>query len=90
MKLIYRGTTYGYNPEAQESSKERETKEAYELSYRGRQYWIDPQSPSEDASGFYPLRYRGITYLVNRPENGVMSITSYSGEIPEQMSLALA
>jgi Domain of unknown function (DUF4278) len=28
MKLIYRGTTYDYNPKAQESYKEQEIKEA--------------------------------------------------------------
>jgi hypothetical protein len=61
---------YDYNPEVQESSKEQEIKEAYELSYRERQYCIDPQVPSEDVSGLYTLRYWGITYLVNQSAHG--------------------
>jgi hypothetical protein len=90
MKLIYRGTTFDYIPKDRASSVEQPTREAYELSYRGRRYFIDPQSPSEEVSASYTLCYRGITYLVDRAVDGSRSITSYCGQASEDMSLACA
>jgi hypothetical protein len=90
MKLIYRGTTFNYISREQAASSEQPVREAYELSYRGRCYQIDPQAPSEEVSASYTLRYRGVTYLVERSANGSRSIASYCGQASENMSLACA
>ncbi|MEG4115083.1 MULTISPECIES: DUF4278 domain-containing protein [unclassified Microcoleus] len=74
MKLIYRGTTYDYNPAnvaARHPSQPTPTRDsAYELIYRGNTYRVDPnaitKTPVKPTS--YELIYRGITYWVNRNE----------------------
>lgn len=84
MKLIYRGTTYDRNP-SQASDRPfqqfRESGAAYNLSYRGVTYRIDPNAkPVEPAPPeVYQAIYRGITYLVNSTGRGEVTLLA-SGE----------
>jgi hypothetical protein len=83
MKLIYRGTTYNYNPANVASRRPfqhtRTSDSAYELIYRGNTYRVEPaaiaKAPVKPVA--YELIYRGMTYWVNRNEQGeVTAITS--------------
>lgn len=79
MKLIYRGTTYDRHP-SQASSRPfgqvREPGAAYNLSYRGVTYRIDPNAkpvkPVQTAA--YKAIYRGITYFVNPTARGEVTL----------------
>lgn len=82
MKLIYRGTTYDYNPA--NINAHRPVKPAFESSdeliCRGYTYRVESTAvrqtcvkPTE-----YELIYRGITYQVKRNEQGeVIAMTPY-------------
>jgi hypothetical protein len=74
MKLIYRGTTYNYDPiKAKNNSPVQRTDEsAYKLIYRGSTYRFDPTIAKVAVvkPHSYELIYRGSTYLVNRNESG--------------------
>ena len=83
MKLIYRGTTYDYNPANVTARRPfqhtRTSDSAYELIYRGNTYRVNPtaiaKAPAKPVA--YELIYRGATYWVNRNEQGkVTAITS--------------
>ncbi|MES1026582.1 DUF4278 domain-containing protein [Gloeocapsa sp. BRSZ] len=83
MELIYRGTTYDYNPNkapGRPFEQVREAGPAYNLTYRGVTYRVDPnvkQSEAPVRPAAYELIYRGVTYCVNRNEQGeVTAITS--------------
>jgi Domain of unknown function (DUF4278) len=70
MKLIYRGSTYNYNPAQVKPRRPfpHPEQSAYELIYRGNTYRFDP-AIAELASvkpDSYQLIYRGSTYQVNR------------------------
>lgn len=82
MKLIYRGTTFDYDPSSTPSrpfQKSSRPREPYNLMYRGVTYRVDPNAMTKaDAKpAVYELSYCGVTYKVNRNEQGeVKAITS--------------
>jgi Domain of unknown function (DUF4278) len=74
MKLIYRGSTYNYDPARVKPRRPfpHPEQSAYELIYRGNIYRFDP-AIAELASvkpDSYQLIYRGSTYQVNRNKVG--------------------
>jgi hypothetical protein len=82
MKLYYRGLTYEYNSE--EAAKKiirpfapvRHKGSAYNLTYRGLTYRVDPniESPKVSKSPVtYQLIYRGIAYFVEMIHTGEVS-----------------
>jgi hypothetical protein len=81
MKLIYRGTTFNYDPANINAHRPVKPtfESAYELIYRGHTYRVEPtaiKQPSVKPTE-YELMYRGITYQVKRNEQGeVISMTS--------------
>ena len=74
MKLIYRGITYERHPSSSSGRPFQQVREpgaAYNLSYRGVTYRIDPNAkPTEVPVKLvaYRLIYRGVTYykLINQ------------------------
>jgi hypothetical protein len=82
IKLIYRGTTYNYDPDrARANSPLPHTcKSACNLIYRGSAYRFDPAlaSPDPVKPSSYELIYRGSTYQVHRNEKGEVSHKSTS------------
>jgi YD repeat-containing protein len=81
MKLIYRGTTFNYDPAEREASRlvQPTFESPYELIYRGNTYRIDPTVIPETSVEpvVYELNYRGTTYQMHRNEQGrVTAITS--------------
>jgi Domain of unknown function (DUF4278) len=77
MQLIYRGTTYDYNPAHTpiHYPLQHTRQSAYELVYRGSTFRVKPtvtaKAPVDPVS--YELIYRGNTYQVNRNEQGKMT-----------------
>jgi Domain of unknown function (DUF4278) len=74
MKLIYRGSTYNYDPAQVKPRRPfpHPEQSAYELIYRGNTYRFNP-AIAELASvkpDSYQLIYRGSTYQVNRSKIG--------------------
>jgi Domain of unknown function (DUF4278) len=74
MKLIYRGSTYNYDPARVQPRRPfpHPEQSAYKLIYRGNTYRFDPAiaklaSVKPDS---YQLIYRGSTYQVNRNKVG--------------------
>lgn len=73
MQLIYRGTTFDYNPaHINARHPAQRSGSAYELIYRGDTYRVDPTvaaiasaKPME-----YELIYRGSTYYINCNKQG--------------------
>jgi hypothetical protein len=69
MKLFYRGTTYARHPSQADNrpfQQVRESGAAYNLSYRGVSYRIDPNATVELARPVvYQAIYQGIRYFVN-------------------------
>ncbi len=65
MELIYRGTTYNYNPDktpGRPFKQVREAGPAYNLNYRGVTYRVDPNAKQSEFSvrpAAYELIYRG-------------------------------
>jgi hypothetical protein len=79
MKLIYRGTTYDYDPAQAKTDHQPQRTTPYELIYRGNRYCVDPSKVSIPiAPRSYELMYRGNTYQVTRNEFGEMSNISCS------------
>lgn len=83
MELIYRATTYNYNPNKTPTRPFQQVREAgavYNKNYHAFTYRVDPnvkQSKVFAGSAAYELIYRGMTYSINRNEQGeVIAITS--------------
>ena len=75
MKLTYRGTTYDRHPSQADNRPFQQVREpgaAYNLSYRGVTYRLDPNAqPVESARPVtYQAIYRGITYFVRKTARG--------------------
>lgn len=90
MKLIYRGTTYDYNSSnpGRPFQQIRGNGSAYNLTYRGISYRIDPNTKSAEVPivpATYKLSYRGITYLVNRNTQGKISAVAQLENTPVEM-----
>ncbi|GAX43461.1 hypothetical protein NIES4075_44750 [Tolypothrix sp. NIES-4075] len=90
MKLYYRGLSYEYN--SQEAAKKatrpfasvREQGSAYNLTYRGLTYRVDPNiQPAEVStpSVAYQLIYRLIAYFVKKTHTGKVSGVSQPVEV---------
>jgi Domain of unknown function (DUF4278) len=83
IKLIYRGTTYNYNPDRTRTNSPlpHTRKSACNLIYRGSAYRFDPAfaKPNSVTPSSYELIYRGSTYQVHRNEKGevIHKSTSY-------------
>jgi hypothetical protein len=75
MKLIYRGTTYDYDPTQAKIDHQPQRTTPYELIYRGSRYRVDPNQVkvATIAPRSYELMYRGNTYQVSRDEFGEMT-----------------
>jgi Domain of unknown function (DUF4278) len=88
MQLIYRGTTFNYDPAERVARRlaERTFKAPYELMYRGTTYRIDPmaipETPAEPA--VYALNCRGTTYQMHRNEQGESTAINSSVNAPKQ------
>jgi hypothetical protein len=82
IKLIYRGTTYNYDPDRARTGTPlpHHRKSACNLIYRGSTYRFDPAlaSPDPVKPSSYELIYRGCTYQVHRNEKGEVSYKSMS------------
>jgi hypothetical protein len=82
IKLIYRGTTYNYNPDRVRSGfpLPHHRKSACNLIYWGCTYRFDPALASPDSvkPSSCKLIYRGSTYQVHRNEKGEVSYKSIS------------
>jgi Domain of unknown function (DUF4278) len=82
IKLIYRGTTYNYDPDRVRSNSPlpHHRKSACNLIYRGCTYRFDPAlaSPDPVKPSSYELICRGCTYQVHRNEKGEVSYKSRS------------
>jgi hypothetical protein len=74
IKLIYRGTTYNYDPDRVRTGSPlpHHRKSACNLIYRGCTYRFDPAlaKPEPVKPSSYELIYRGSTYQVHRNEKG--------------------
>jgi hypothetical protein len=83
IKLIYRGTTYNYDPDLVRANfpLPHSRKSAGNLIYRGSAYRFDPAlaKPNSVTPSSYELIYRGSTYQVHRNEKGevIHKSTSY-------------
>lgn len=70
MKLLYRGTTYDYNPTATTNHPNQQKRQPgliNSLTYRGFTYQLDssPPTPTPDHNPTtYQLTYRGTRYVV--------------------------
>jgi 2-(1,2-epoxy-1,2-dihydrophenyl)acetyl-CoA isomerase len=81
MKLIYRGTTYEYNPctTPRRPFQPASNSQTYSLNYRGVSYRVEPKVNSGEHSvtpATYNLNYRGITYTVNKTPQGEVFVVS--------------
>jgi hypothetical protein len=81
MQLIYRGTTFNYDPAQRAAQRlvQRTSGAPYELKYRGCTYRIDPMAIKETSVEpvVYELIYRSMTYQVHRNEQGkITAMTS--------------
>jgi Domain of unknown function (DUF4278) len=89
MQLIYRGTTYNYDPAERAARRlaPRKFEAPYELMYRGCSYRIDPMAIPEPsvAPATYELRYRGTTYQMHRNEQGEnTAIASFANSVKDR------
>ncbi|HEY9608856.1 DUF4278 domain-containing protein [Allocoleopsis sp.] len=92
MKLIYRGTTFDYNPANVTARRPfhytRTHNSAYELIYRGNTYQVEPtaitQAPVEPVT--YELIYRGTILQVSRNEQGEVTAISSSTNLSKKAS----
>lgn len=71
MKLLYRGSTYEYDPtqpKRTDSDRFENVREPFTLTYRGSVYRLDPHQQPAPATyqprSAYQLTYRGDTYQV--------------------------
>jgi hypothetical protein len=80
MKLIYRGTTYDYDPAQAQADHRTQRTAPYDLIYRGSTYRFDLSNASiamiEPRS--YELMYRGNTYQVTRNKFAEMTAITCS------------
>ena len=71
MKLLYRGTSYDYNPHLSNEriswSIEPVVKPTYSLTYRGQAYLVNPNLENQPAAtpSSAQLIYRGAAYQLN-------------------------
>lgn len=93
MELIYRATTYNYNPKRTPTRPFQQVREAgavYNLNYHAFTYRVDPnvkQSKVFVEPAAYELIYRGMTYSVNRNEQGeVIAINSSRNRSPKWLT----
>jgi hypothetical protein len=91
MKLIYRGTTYNYDPTQAKTDRYNQStyQEPYNLKYRGVSYRVDPSIPKSVSTQAqsYELIYRGCTYQVTRNEAGEMIAMNASTTLFKQQTL---
>jgi hypothetical protein len=95
MQLIYRGTTFNYDPSQSavrnSSQQTHQFTAPYSLIYRGMTYKVDPNAKGEkisQQSRMYELIYRGMKYSVNRNEQGeVIAITATAIASKQQQPL---
>jgi hypothetical protein len=81
MKLIYRGTTYNYDPDRVKTRHPfPRTGSTYKLIYRGSTYRFDPTRArlATVKPNRYKLIYRGSTYQMHQNEKGQVSHKSTS------------
>ena len=82
IKIVYRGTTYNYDPDRVRASSPlpHHRKSACNFIYRGSTYRFDPALARPDSvkPSSYELTYRGCTYQVHRNEKGEVSYKSTS------------
>ena len=94
MKLIYRGTTYDRHPSQADNcpfQQVRESGAAYNLSYRGVTYRIDPNATVEPTQlVVYEAIYRGITYFVNKTANREVTFLAQVEKSPAQVPTQIA
>jgi hypothetical protein len=81
MQLIYRGTSFNYDPADRAAHRlvQRTFEAPYELIYRGSAYQIDPTVIPDTSVKpvVYELTYRGTTYQVHRDkQNKITAIAS--------------
>jgi Domain of unknown function (DUF4278) len=85
IKLLYRGTTYDYNPTATANHPNQQKRQPgliHPLIYRGFTYQLDsnPQALQSDHNPTtYQLTYRGARYIVLRTAKGERSISVSTG-----------
>jgi Domain of unknown function (DUF4278) len=91
MQLIYRGTTFNYDPAERAVSRpaQRTFEAPYELIYRGNTYQIDPTVILETAVEpvVYELNYRGTTYQMHRDEKGKVTAIASSAHSSQHRTL---
>jgi YD repeat-containing protein len=91
MELIYRGTTFNYDPAERAASllAQRTSDSPYELTCRGRTYRIDPTVIMETSGKpvVYDLNYRGTTYQVQRNEQGRVTAIASSAHSSQHRTL---
>jgi hypothetical protein len=89
MKLIYRGTTYDYDPAQAKIDHLPQRTTPYELIYRGSRYRVDPGNvsvaPIEPRS--YELMYRGNTYQMTYNKSDEMTTIRCSTKFFQRQSL---
>jgi hypothetical protein len=94
MQLIYRGTTFNYDPAERAARRldEHTFTAPYELMYRGTTYRIDPMAIPETSlkPGVYELNYRGTTYQMHRNEQGEVTAINSSVNAPKHRILQAA
>lgn len=88
MKLMYRGTTYDYDPIQAKIDRSTQIihQKPYDLIYRGVSYRVDPRilEPISSQAECYELIYRGCTYQVTRNEVGEMTAIHSSTKLYNQ------
>jgi hypothetical protein len=91
MELIYRGTTFNYDPAARAARRlaPRTFAAPYELMYRGCTYRIDPMAIPELSAelAVYELTYRGTTYQMHRNEQGTITAIASSASPSKHKAL---
>lgn len=94
MQLIYRGTTFNYDP-AERAARHlapRPFSAPYELMYRGCSYRIDPMAILEPSAkpAVYESTYRGTTYRMHRNEQGKTTAIASFTNSPKDTTLQTA
>jgi hypothetical protein len=91
MQLIYRGTTFNYDPTERTARRldKHISRAPYELIYRGTIYRIDPTAIPEISlkPRDYELNYRGTTYQMHRNEQGEVTAIDFSINAPTHRTL---
>jgi Domain of unknown function (DUF4278) len=91
MELIYRGTTFNYDPAERAARRlvQPTFESPYELIYRGNTYQIDPTVIPETSVEpvVYELNYRGTAYQVHRNEQGKVTTIASSAHSSQHGTL---